>query len=258
MTTTMPTADQIMSEGWLLDEDYALKQKLKGMGVTDQAAQKTNGRMVDVWFNHPDQEIREQTYPYITIDLLDVNEAQERVHRGTLWIGEKYGVQMPPPWWEYEDLRPAEGGYLTEMPTPINLDYQISTWARNPRHDRQMMTQLMAGGRTMLRAGWLEVGDNTIRRMDWMGMSKRTIVDENNKRLFNNVIRVRISSEIPFYPIAYRWQFVESVHMKFPTYRRPNDWGNSVPPQETVEVVLRPDDTDAAQLPSVRSTKKET
>jgi hypothetical protein len=241
--STRPDVDTVLSEGWILDEDWALRQKMKGMVVSDQQA-RTRG--VDVWFGHPDQEIREQTYPYITIDLLSVEEGLDRVHRGNLWLDESWGTQNFPDWWNYRPLGPDQSGYLTEMTTPINLHYQISTWSRNPRHDRQMMAQLMTGGRTMLRAGWLETPDGKIRRMDWEGHVKRDIVDENQKRLFNNIFRVMISSEIPFAPIAYgRWGRVDSVHLRFTPGAEPSKPYDPTPGPGDVIEVIRPDTESA-------------
>lgn len=176
------------SEGWILDEDRAVRDLMKGMRVTDY---EDRSRPVGAWFGHPDQELREQKYPYVTIDLLQIQEATERTHRGHLYIAN------PPEWWGLQPLKPWQVAYLLEMPTPIDLDYQISTWARNPRHDRQIIQQLITGGRTMLRNGLLYTADKRIRRLDVLGHMKRDTV-EGGKRLFSNVIRIRVSSEVPW------------------------------------------------------------
>ena len=56
-----------------LEEDNMLKEKLKGILVTDQRADNEQiGRPVQVWFGQPDVELRDQTYPFITIDLIDI------------------------------------------------------------------------------------------------------------------------------------------------------------------------------------------
>ena len=175
-------------EGWLFDEDRALRDLMKRMVVTDH---EDNQRNVEAWFGHPDLEIREQKYPYVTVDLLNIQEGIGRVHRGDLFIKD------PPDWWGFQPLNAGMVGYVLEMPTPVDLDYQIATWARNPRHDRQLLRQLITGGRTMLRAGLLYTADHKIRRLDFQGHVKRDTV-EGGKRLFNNVFRVRISSEVPW------------------------------------------------------------
>lgn len=181
------------SEGWILDEDRALRDHLKGVVVSDQ---QNPSRSVEVWFGHPDQEIREQKYPYITVDLLNIAEGVDRVHRGDYFTNEV------PAWWGLEPLQAWQVGYLLEMPTPVDLDYQVATWARNPRHDRQILQQLITDRRTRLRAGRLFTADGKVRRLDFIGHNKRDIVDANSKRLFNNIFRLRVSSEIPWHDIG--------------------------------------------------------
>lgn len=90
-----------------------------------------------------------------------------------------------------------------------------------------------------LRAGWLETPDGKIRRMDWLGHFKRNSADENQKRLQSNVFRVRVSSEIPFAPIAYgRWGRVESVHFRFTPSNEPSDpYDPTVQPEDETMVI---------------------
>jgi hypothetical protein len=38
--------------------------------------------------------------------------------------------------------------------------------------------------------------DNTLRRVEFLGMSKKDTTDQNGKRLFSNVYNIRISAEI--------------------------------------------------------------
>lgn len=172
---------------WLLQEDLALKKMLQGMTVSDD---RKPVREVGVWFGHPDLEIRAQSYPYITINFVGMSEANERVERGR----HVYGATVPNGW-----VPPAPEGatYIGELPTPVNLDYQISTWARNPRHDRQIMQQLLVT-HAPLRGGWLDVDDGTRRRLDTMAFSKRDTV-EGDKRLFSGVLMCRVSSEVPYF-----------------------------------------------------------
>jgi len=77
------------------------------------------------------------------------------------------------------------------------VDYQITTWSRQPRHDRQIMAEMATGQRIPLRYGLLVVPeDNTVRRLDFLGFAKKDTQDENGKRLFSNAYTVRISAEI--------------------------------------------------------------
>lgn len=176
---------------FILDEDEALRDLLLGMTVSDN---KNPTRPVGVWFGQPDVEIRAQSFPFITIDLIDVTEATERVMSG----------YVDPWYWEPEGLDPETSGWQMYYPTPINLDYQVTVLSRQPRHDRQIMGQLM-GTRLPLRFGSLVVKarensdgtvDATTRRLDVLNVTKRDMT-ESGKRLFMNAFTVRVSSEIP-------------------------------------------------------------
>lgn len=188
---------------FLLDEDEALRNLLKDMVVTDQKSVTEEGpqRKVGVWFGQPDQEIRSQSYPYITIDMIDIAEDFARAHRG----------KVKPPYMEDPGnmVDPTEEDPAVEydselhdwdihFPIPVNIDYQITTYARQPRHDRQILAQLLYT-RIPMRFATLNTGPNTVygttRRLDVLDISKRDVT-EAGKRLFVNAITVRVSSEI--------------------------------------------------------------
>ena len=188
---------------FLFDEDEALRDLLKDMVVTDQKSVTGAGttRTVGVWFGQPDQEIRSQSYPYITIDMIDIAEAFDRAHRGrvsptyyadpTNMVNAAQGIQRVT--WN-SNLHDKD----MDFPIPVNIDYQITTYARQPRHDRQILAQLLYT-KIPLRFAVLNVGPDTqfgtARRLDVMDISKRDIT-EQGKRLFVNAITVRVSSEI--------------------------------------------------------------
>ena len=195
------------SEGWLLDEDRALRDLMKGIKVSDGSSP---ARAVEAWFGHPDIELREQKYPYITVDLLEIQEGLDRVHRGDLYLGPYPAPHGMPEWWGFPELAENEV-YSGEMPTPVDLIYQVGTWARNPRHDRQMLRALITKGRTSLRAGVIATADGYTRRLDFLGQTKRDR-EEGGKRLFNNVFRLRMSSEVLFGGFV-KYGPVESVHL---------------------------------------------
>jgi len=69
---------------FLLSEDKALRNLLTGMTVTDQKSDATGTatRSVKAYFGQPDQELHDQTYPYITIDMIDISEDPMRAMRG--------------------------------------------------------------------------------------------------------------------------------------------------------------------------------
>ena len=188
---------------FILAEDEALHRTLRGMKVSDS---KNPERPVGVWFGQPDLESQSQSYPYVTIDLINVSEAKERVMAG-----------LVKPWYFEDQLNLGEDidDWSVHMPTPINLDYQVTTYARQPRHDRQILAQIM-GRRLPLRFGSLEcverrsmddedeVLETTTRRLDVLGVVKRD-VPESGKRLFMNAFTVRVSSEVlgPFDPKTF-------------------------------------------------------
>ena len=182
---------------FLLSEDEALRNLLLDMTVTDQKSASTPGspRKVKVYFGQPDQELRDQTYPYITIDMIDIAEDTSRAMRG--YAKPSY---FPDPTTQAQGVN-----YSTELhdwdihwPIPVQIDYQITTYARQPRHDREILAQILYTKMPM-RFGILAVDNNdaqgTLRRLDLLDISKRDIT-EQGKRLFVNAFTVRVSSEI--------------------------------------------------------------
>ena len=177
---------------FLLNEDAALKSLLTGITVSDAG---NPARPVGVFYGQPDKEIRQQSYPYITIDMVGVREDTERNHSGfpyMTYIPEGYTL-------EADD----DGNILstTQFPIPVDILYQISTWSRQPRHDRQLIAALFAPGRLPFRFGQLLIPeDKTMRRLDMLGFSKRDTT-ESEKRLFSNVYNIRVSAELFPYQI---------------------------------------------------------
>jgi len=170
---------------FLLAEDKALRERLMGMTVTDQKATgSSTPRQVGVFYGQPDQEIRTQAYPYVTIDMIEVARDPSREMRGI----------VSPSYMAPSGLA-SNQSFTTNMPVPVTIDYQITTYARHPRHDREIIAQLMYG-KLPPRFGALELDDNTIRRMDVENVSKRDVT-EQAKRLYVNAVTVRVSSEIP-------------------------------------------------------------
>lgn len=221
---------------FLLSEDKALREKLQGMVVHDQVATGADRpRQVGVWFGQPDQEIRSQSYPYITIDMLDVQRDTQREMRG-LTNADYLGP---------EDLGDADT-FITDLPIPVNIQYQITTYSRHPRHDREILAQLM--GSRLIRFGYLEIVEkdvtvdnvetvtSTYRRMDVINVAKRDMT-EQAKRLFVNAITVKVSSEILQSALRAIYKVLE-VHVDIPSNGRELLWDGLgefvlVPPSET-------------------------
>lgn len=174
---------------FLLSEDKALREKLQGVTVTDQKADATSTpRPVRVYFGQPDQELTPQVYPYITIDMIDINRDTEREMRGIVDDNTPNADYLSP-----TDV-PTNTGWQLHMPIPVNIDYQITTYARHPRHDRELLAQVVYS-KLPLRFGSLVLDDGTVRRLDVMNVSKRDVT-EQAKRLFVNAVTVRVSSEL--------------------------------------------------------------
>ena len=181
---------------FLLSEDKAVRQWLQGITVTDQKAEgEDTTRQVGVWFGQPDPELRTQTYPYITIDMVDINRDPSREMRGV-----SSALYLQP-----DAIDTDTQSFEVDIPIPVNLDYQITTYSRHPRHDRELLSALLHRklqfrfGVLEVEAGKVDEDDNpitTLRRLDVMDVAKRDVT-EQAKRLFVNAITVRVSSEIP-------------------------------------------------------------
>ena len=172
---------------FILREDAALKNWLTGMTVSDE---KSAVRPVKVWFTMPDIEAQSQTFPFITIDLIDMVQSKERQVGGGTVYDDSYGGQITPV---------AGNIYSYETPIAWDLYYQISTYARHPRHDRQLIKKLMQQY-TPGKWGYLPLPNNDASIYEWRHMfvenyAKRdTIAD--NRRLYRNIITVRVLSEM--------------------------------------------------------------
>ena len=174
---------------FLCNEDAALKTLLKSRVKDSDAA--NNSRSVGVWFRQPDIEIREQSYPYLTIEMVDISEAKDRRHSGFTTL-----PYVPDGAFDVDGhVVRSDTQYITETPIPVDIDYQVSSYSRHPHHDRQIistiLTQIMP-----FRHGVLKIPeDGTVRRLELMGYAKRDMT-EQGKRLFVNVFSIRINSEI--------------------------------------------------------------
>ena len=184
---------------FLLSEDKALRDLLVGMTVTDQKSDATGTatRNVKVYFGQPDQELRDQTYPYITIDMIDIAEDFTRSMRGLTkpsYLPDPTDMVPATDTDPAVPYDPALHDWSIHWPIPMNIDYQVTTYARQPRHDRELLAQLMYN-KIPPRFASLQVDDGTIRRLDLLDVSKRDVT-EQGKRLFVNAFTVRVSSEI--------------------------------------------------------------
>ena len=170
---------------FILSEDLALKTLLTGIVVADD---KNATRSVGVWFANPDLESRAQSYPYITIELLDFDPATYRQHSGLFQDNDLQGTIAPS----------GSLSYTYEIPVAWDLMYQITTYSRHPRHDRAIIAHLL--NRVFIsKRGYLAVPNDlgtetSYRHLILEEFTKRDTI-EDNRRLYRNVFTVTVSSE---------------------------------------------------------------
>lgn len=180
---------------FILNEDAALKALLQDITVADSG---NANRPVGVYYGQPNKEIRQQVYPYITIELVGIKEDTSRAHRGYV-----------PLTYTPEGVDP-EVNHNVNFPIPIDLIYQVTTWARQPRHDRQIIAKLFGPHRLPFRFGQLYIPeDGTNRRLDMLGFTKKDTT-EGGKPLFSNVYNIRVSSELFPDQIVQMYQVLET------------------------------------------------
>lgn len=173
---------------FLLAEDTAMKTYLQGITVSDEAV---NNRPVQVWFGYPDVEVRQQQFPFITIDVIDIRQAFDRQTSGYNYDNDYMGTVE----------QQADISYRYLIPVAYDIEYQLTTYSRHPRHDRQIIVQMM--NKFPGKWGYLPVPDElgtstAYRHMFLESYIKRDTVeaDKGNKRLFRNIYTVRVVSEL--------------------------------------------------------------
>ena len=197
-----------MGNPFIVAEDLALKSLLQGMVVGDE---KTAERPVKVWFGYPDVEVRAQEFPFITIDLIDVVPASDLQTSGKMSDPDYRGTVAP------------EAGitYVFDIPVAYDLVYQVTTYARNPRHDRALLYQMF--NKFPSKFGKLAVPNQIgteigYRSMFVDGFVKRDAVDgeTGNRRTLRNVYTVRVISEMTPAVAAQRLASVETLIINLP------------------------------------------
>jgi hypothetical protein len=176
-----------MGNPFIIAEDLALKTHLAGLTVSDE---KNAVRPVKIWFGYPDVEVRAQEFPFITIDLIDIAPANDRQHSGVMYDIDNNGTRTP-----------GDDMYRYDIPVAYDIIYQVTSYARHPRHDRALMFQLL--NKFPSKFGKLAVpnqlGTETgYRSMFLDGFVKRDAVEgeTGNRRLLRNALSVRIVSEM--------------------------------------------------------------
>jgi len=206
--------------GFLLAEDQALKVKFSGIQLSDD---RDATRDVQVFFRYPEGET-EKKYPFITIELLDINHAPSRQHseqtiyafRGTAPTGQASGhyatagssksfTYWPDTTDDITTLTGFSGAaaspFVSAMDhVPVDLLYQVTTFTRSVIHDRYLQAHILTKI-APFRQGYLAVGaDSTDRHMDLLDWKSSDMLDEEagfKKRIFRKVYTLSVTSEIP-------------------------------------------------------------
>jgi hypothetical protein len=171
--------------GLYTEEDQGLKALLQGVTVTDLNTVDGAPRPVPVWFHNPEREERRITYPNITINFTGERIAHEREHRGWVPVGYRYLQNIP-----FEGDCPPS----IEYPIPMDFDYTVTASARINQHISQISATLMQG-RLHPRFAVVACSGGTIRRLEVLGTTRANGM-EADKRLFRQVYRVRIPTEV--------------------------------------------------------------
>jgi hypothetical protein len=213
--------------GFLLAEDEAIKLKFSGIKVYDD---RNANRDVQVFFRYPESET-ERSYPFITLELIDIIHAKNRQHSenfltytvsGSAGLSAKHPARL-----DYWPDRAPNLNFITNKDSykylhanefvPIDLLYQISTYTRSALHDRQLTSHIMTKI-IPFRKGIIEVGaDNTFRHLDLLDWATADLLDPEagyRKRIFRKVYTIQMTAELPSSGIAGTQQVTSVV----PTY----------------------------------------
>lgn len=206
----MTSDSNTIERGFLLAEDEALKAKLSDLWVA--APRAPGGRTrVKVWFGMPGEE-KIRTYPYITINLIDVVFANDRAHSAQV---------QPVDYWpsEYASFvdyaaandivyDPDNQDALAVWWHPYDLHYQIAVHTRSAQHDRALMAQLLRTQFLPDRWGFLHVpADDSDRHLIRIGFTQADYYEGaglERKRVFRKIYSVTVTADVPpFNPVLY-------------------------------------------------------
>jgi hypothetical protein len=197
--------------GFLLAEDAALKARFSNITVTDD---RDAARPVKVFFRYPDGET-ERSYPFITIEMIDLVHARNRQHSESLIVyskntsGASYANTGPDKmlYWpsrksNMDTIGNSENDdfIVSNEFVPVDLLYQVSTFTRSALHDRQLSAQMLS---TIVpfRKGFIDIPeDGTIRRLDLLDWTTADLLDSESgyrKRIFRKIYTLQMTAEIP-------------------------------------------------------------
>jgi hypothetical protein len=203
---------------FIFNEDRAMVQKLSGLYVGDVNA-PDQGTEVEVKWLDPETELVDLTFPSIIICNTGLVFDSERAGAG--WYQLPYTPEGFPSWKPNQEI--PQSPYFAQTPIPYNINYQIEVLSRNNKHATFLSAVLSGPDFLSARFGYLEIPeDGTVRRMDLMsGPERQSIHDRDDKRLFQSVYSVRVSTELlPKEIEAYTLvnKVVKDIEYLYPTY----------------------------------------
>lgn len=178
-----------------------MKAKFSTLTVPDPT-QADLQRRVKVWFGMPSSE-RERTYPFITIDLIDIVFAADRAHSMEEVVYD---------WWpstgatfqEYADIIgltvPVDDPYgAARRFQPYDIYYQVATHCRYALQDRHVTSRMLSLDYAPLsNLGTLHVpADETQRWMDNIGWQRADYSDQEEKTVWRKVYTLKVSAHMP-------------------------------------------------------------
>lgn len=197
--------------GFLLAEDAAVKARFSNLTVRDD---RENARPVQVFFRYPEAET-ERSYPFITIEMIDIVHARNRQHsesqivyaRSTTTGASAFGGPDAMDYWpsRISDLDTVQNSsqydfLVSNEFVPVDILYQVSTYTRSALHDRQLSAQMLSTI-TPFRRGFIAVPeDGTMRRFDLLDWTTADLLDSESgyrKRIFRKIYTLQMSAEIP-------------------------------------------------------------
>lgn len=205
---------------WLLNEDAALKFKLQGLQVFD--ANAPGGRNVPVKFRLPETEVSDLTFPIITISHDGWLPAPEREHRGFVQL--PYAPEGFAAWWNDTGssttvFKPSDSPYWSFIPIPYNLDYTVMVYSRiMHEHMMPLVAQLAGIHRLHPKFGYLDVPqDGTKRTLQLLGGGVPVSeYDNNGKRMFSTMYKVRVFSEL--IPEIIQYAIAKDIRLDLSVY----------------------------------------
>lgn len=185
--------------GFLLAEDEALKLRLTGLTVSDD---REANRPVQVFFRYPEGET-EKHYPFITLELLDINHARTRQH-SEVYLYSNY-AENPNNltyWPSTSDLigdAPNQDFLRVNDFIPVDITYQVSTYCRSAQHDRQLTAKMLTTVTPYRFGSILIAADNTSRRLEMLDWANADLLDQETgyrKRIFRKIYTLQMGAEL--------------------------------------------------------------